>query len=331
MTGKRMNTEEFLQYLARIDESKHIVSRRRGSEENVKLKFTVPLLEYLGFDRVEDMDFEVNGMDVVVRPSGNLSLVVECKAWGESLTDHLAQCLEYTLTSGVPLILITSGQASALYSSLVNCTDLLKTQPIMKFGFSDLRGKEGGKILGQLHSLISKESLLSGGNELNKEVGKRLAKGRSIEESYREFVAACAVFEKLSKTYQMTDGDFEEKAKGQGHSPQVRKALMRLREEIRRLDAERENVVTRYRSKEIGVEYIDDVKPRPKRRGLFGVYPEDAHVAFGVKNWRRLHVSPGTLRVMEKVSRRVEGEEDAERIIQLLGKALDEVEKGRAS
>jgi len=329
MIEKGKNTEGFLTYLAGIEPSKDIVSRRRGSEENVKLKFVVPLLEHLGFDRVKDMDFEVNGMDVVVSPNDKLVLVVECKAWDERPTDHLPQCLEYTLTSGVPSILITSGLASALYSSLLNCADLQKTEPIMKFGFSDLTGKDGTKILGRLHALISKESLLSGGDELKKEVVDRLAKGRNIEESYQEFVAACAAFERRSKTYQMTNGDFEEKASG--HLPPVRKALMRLRDEIRRIERERENVETRYRSKEIGVEYIDDVKPRPKKRGLFGVYPEDAHVAFGVENWTRLHVSMETLRAMEKLSRRVEGAEDAEKIIQLLDKAFDEVEKRRAS
>jgi hypothetical protein len=329
MTEKRKNTEAFLRYLRGIDPSKHIVGRRRGSEENVKIKFVVPLLEHLGFDRVEDMDFEVNGMDVVLSPNDKLSLVVECKAWGALATDHLPQCLEYTLTSGVPSVFITSGQASALYSSLLNCSDLLKTQPIVKFGFGDLTGKDGGKVLDRLHALISKESLLSGGNELKKEVVNRLEKGRSIEESYREFEAARATFEKRSKTYQMNDEDFEERARG--HSSQIRKALVRLRDEIRRIDRERENAETRYRSKEIGVEYVDDVGPRPKKRGLFGVYPGDAHVAFGVDNWERLHVSPETLRAMEKLSRRVKGEEDAERIIQLLGKALDEVEKRRVS
>lgn len=90
---------------------------------------------------------------------------------------------------------------------------------------------------------------------------------------------------------------------------------MRLRDEIRRIDAANENVETRYRTREIGIEYIDNVGPRPKKRGLFGVYPGDAHVAFGVDNWERLHVSTKTVRAMEKLSRRVKGEEDAERII----------------
>jgi hypothetical protein len=329
MTDESRKTEAFLKYLAGIEPSAHISSRRRGSEENVKMKFTVPLLEYLGFDRIKDMDFEMNGMDVGVSTNGKLALVVECKAWGELLTNHLDQCLEYTLTSSVPSIFITSGLASALYSSLLSCSNLLETQPIIKFGFGDLKRKDGGKILERLHALIGKESLLRGGQELQKEVGDRLVKGRSIEESYQEFTAACSAFEKESKTYQITNEDFQ--AKTEGHPPQLRKALMRLRDEIRRIDAANENVETRYRTREIGIEYIDNVGPRPKKRGLFGVYPGDAHVAFGVDNWERLHVSTETLRAMEKLSRRVKGEEDAERIIQLLGKALDEVEKRRAS
>ena len=78
MIDKSKDTQRFLKYLGAIEPGKHIDSERRGSEENVKMKFVVPLLEYLGFDRVKDMDFEMNGIDVRLSVNGKPSLIVEC-------------------------------------------------------------------------------------------------------------------------------------------------------------------------------------------------------------------------------------------------------------
>ena len=61
-----MDYSEFKKIISSINTGRDIVSRKRGSEENVKVKIIVPLLQFLGFDLVKDMDFEVLGADVVL-------------------------------------------------------------------------------------------------------------------------------------------------------------------------------------------------------------------------------------------------------------------------
>jgi hypothetical protein len=290
------------------------------------MKFVVPLLKYLGFDRLEDMDFEVNGIDVRLSAHGRPTFLVECKAWEELATDHLNQCLEYTLTSGIPHIFITSGQWSALYSGLLDRGDLRKTQPIIKFRFTELRGENGQAILEQLHQFISKESFLRGAKALERAIEARLPKTQSLDDATNKFLLTCKTFRKQSKTYHMTEEEFCQKAAR--HAPEVTKALTQLMAEIGRIGAQGGNAYVRYRSKEIGLGYELDTKPRPKKLGLFGVYPKTAHVAFGVQNWKRLGVSKATLGLLENqkaLRRRLESREQAGQIVRLLHKAFDEI------
>jgi len=103
-----MNIDRFQKIISAIKPDRHIISGQRGSEENVKIKFVVPLLQFLGYDPVSDMNFEVNGADIVlVDGDSRPQIVVETKSWDQEITDHLDQCLEYTFKHRVPFILIT--------------------------------------------------------------------------------------------------------------------------------------------------------------------------------------------------------------------------------
>ena len=140
-----------------IKPDRHIISGRRGSEENVKIKIVIPLLQYLGYDVVSNMDFEFIGADIVIVDEHNSPiLIIETKAWEQQLSHYLNQCLEYTLKLKTPLILISSGQHTSLYSSLINPHNLEKTTPLIDFSFNDLIGKNGDNILEDLKNLISK-------------------------------------------------------------------------------------------------------------------------------------------------------------------------------
>ena len=145
---------------------------------------------------------------------------------------QLNQCLEYTLTSRVPHIFITSGQSNALYSSLLDHADLGKTQPITKFRYTELRGTSGIRIVQQLHRLISKESFLHGTKALEREIERRLPKAQNLEDVGSEFLRKCETFKKQSKTHHMTEEEFREKAAH--HSPEVANARMQLKEEVRK-------------------------------------------------------------------------------------------------
>ena len=53
-----MNTKELISYYRSIDIEKNIMHKRRSAEENVKTKLLLPLMEFLGYDLVRDIDYE---------------------------------------------------------------------------------------------------------------------------------------------------------------------------------------------------------------------------------------------------------------------------------
>jgi len=166
-----MQYEELKKILTSIKPGLHIINGKRGSEENVKMKIVIPLLQYLGYDLVSNMEFELIGADIVILDENSKPiLIIETKSWDQELSRYLNQCLEYTLKLKTPLVLITSGQDSCLYSSLINSQNLENTTPIIDFSFNDLISEDGRNILEKLKKLISKESLLDGSVELSKEV-----------------------------------------------------------------------------------------------------------------------------------------------------------------
>ena len=64
--GIAENYSEFLSYLQCIQVDQHILRGRRGSEENVKTKIVIPLLQAIGWDVLSEMDFERAGADIVL-------------------------------------------------------------------------------------------------------------------------------------------------------------------------------------------------------------------------------------------------------------------------
>jgi len=191
-----MTKQEFLQIIKSIRPDKHIIAGRRGSEENVKIKIVLPLLQFLGYDIVQDLDFERGGADIVIVDTDlKPIMIVETKAWEEQIRNYLDQCLEYTLKLRTPFILITSGQETALYS-------------IIEFNFQELLGEKSDKILARLFSLVSKENLLNGAEELKKAVRELLSKDRNIEDAKKEFMKRCEDFKLKIKKIKITDEEF---------------------------------------------------------------------------------------------------------------------------
>lgn len=171
-----MQYEEFNKILLSIAaKPDNISSGRRGSEENVKIKIVIPLLQFLGYDVVKDMDFEFIGADIVIVDENNAPiLIIETKAWEQQLSHYLNQSLEYTLKLKTPLILISSGQHTSLYSSLINPHNLEETAPLIDFSLDDLTGVNGKNILEELKKLISKDKLFNGSIELSEKIAKQL-------------------------------------------------------------------------------------------------------------------------------------------------------------
>ena len=106
-----------LRTLARLSQSEI-----GASEENVKQKFLVPLLEGLGHERT-DLDFERSSMgrrlDVFIQhlPS-DCKVIIDTKRYGEDLNRHLGQIGNYLTQEGALIAVITNGVEIRIYSPL---------------------------------------------------------------------------------------------------------------------------------------------------------------------------------------------------------------------
>ncbi|MEA2020769.1 MAG: type I restriction enzyme HsdR N-terminal domain-containing protein [Patescibacteria group bacterium] len=313
---------DLIEYLRNLKVSQDIVTAQRGSEENVKIKFVLPLLRFLGYDTSKDLFFELNQADVVVLGKDSKPLlIVEVKSWEEPVEKYLDQCLEYTLKLETPWVLITSGRTSKLYSALINPKDLKKTKPLIQFNFNELESQRGREILKELESLLSKENLNNSSNKLEKISANRI--GTNLKTAWGKFQTATDNYKSVTKTYRITEKEFDKLA--HNHDDNVREALLYLKAFIKDLAKKYNNLYVRYRSKELGIEYLDTSNPRPKKLGLFGIYPEGAHIAFGFVNFEKLGLNEGTIKKLDDFSRTIENIEQAKELEKLILNCFSEL------
>lgn len=316
-----MTKQEFLQIIKSIRPDKHIIAGRRGSEENVKIKIVLPLLQFLGYDIVQDLDFERGGADIVIVDTDlKPIMIVETKAWEEQIRNYLDQCLEYTLKLRTPFILITSGQETALYSFLVNLENPKEDKPIIEFNFQELLGEKSNKILARLFSLVSKENLLNGAEELKKAVRELLSKDRNIEDAKKEFMKRCEDFKLKIKKIKITDEEFVRLANN--YPEEIRNALILAKDEFYKIAKEYKNIRVRYRSRTIGLEYLYQTIPRSKMIGLVEVNPYTGRLAFGVESWSKILSSSDVLKEIREFPRTVKNEAQIHNLSYLLRKAI---------
>jgi hypothetical protein len=270
------------------------------------------------------MDFEFIGADIVIVNEHNSPiLIIETKAWEQQLSHYLNQCLEYTLKLKTPLILISSGQHTSLYSSLINPHNLEKTTPLLDFSFNDLIGKNGDNILEDLKKLISKDNLLNGSIELLEKVIKQLQPSDSLENAKKQFIAECQNFKSTIKSFKITEDDFIKNA--QNHPKEIFESLCFGKNEFNRIARENKNFRIRYRSKEIGLEYLLPSKPRSKIIGLVGIYPEKAKIAFGLEGWEQLNITQQTLTKIKQFDRFLKNKNDVNNLVNVLEIAIKEI------
>jgi hypothetical protein len=311
----------FLTYLRSIQVEKHLLKGRRGSEENLKIKLVIPLLEHLGWDVLRDMDFEHKGADIVLIENDAPAIIIETKDWAETLENHLNQCLEYTLKMNTPWVLVSSGSRTALYSSLLNRDDLRATRPLMDFTFHELTGVKGQAIIDQLYSLIGKESFTGGHAELNKIISALAT--QPLTKTYVQFQDKASNYMGHSKSKRMTEEEFIRLAREKGRP--VSEALEYVYREIRRFEGLNEKINIQFRSVEIGFNYRLDARPRPKNLNLFGVNPKSASIAFWWDTWKILGISDRTHSEIVSYPRQAQSRKWAEDLIVLLIKAIGEI------
>lgn len=321
-----MKNQEFLQIIKSIKPDRDIVAGRRGSEENVKIKILLPLLRFLGYNIVKDVDFERLGADaVIVDPNFKPLFILETKAWEEQIKNYLDQCLEYTLKLNTPLILITSGQETALYSFLGYLDKPHQVKPIIEFRFQDLLGRKSSEILSRLNLLMGKNSLLSGGEELNKTIRNLLPEGHTIEKAQREFIKRCKGFKSRIKTIKITDDEFVKVANK--YPEEICNALILAKDEFYKLAQQFKFIRVRYRSRTIGLECLSQEYPRSKKMGLVEINPYTGRLSFGMSNWNKILSSKDTIQKIKEFPRVVKNEAQIRKLSFLLREAIKEISR----
>jgi type I restriction enzyme M protein len=120
-----------------------IEMNREGNEENVKNMIVVPLLEILGWRKIENMDFEHPVLrnkraDIALlldKKNGMPDVIVETKKLHEPLEPHIAQALMYAFDKGIEWVVLTNGDEIQIYKSFIpktTETERLVVRPSIK-------------------------------------------------------------------------------------------------------------------------------------------------------------------------------------------------------
>jgi type I restriction enzyme M protein len=104
-----------------------IEMNREGNEENVKNIITVPLLEMLGWKKLQNMDFEHTVLrnkraDIALlldKKNTMPDVIVETKKLYEPLNSHITQALLYAFDKGIELVVLTNGDELRVYKSFI--------------------------------------------------------------------------------------------------------------------------------------------------------------------------------------------------------------------
>jgi hypothetical protein len=317
-----MDYSKFLSYFRSIEIDNHILKGRREVEENIKIKIIVPLLQYLGWDLLDDVDFEYMGAGIVIHNKDKPLIIVETKSWDEVITDHLDQSLAYSYKLKTPLVIVTTGQQTALYCCLLANDNLADTKPIFSFTFDELTDTNGQILLEKLYVLLGKESFANSHKELNSIIEKYIG-NKSLIKAQNDFIEKASEFKSEIKFKRLTEAEFIELA--ENHAEEIKTAIMQIYRKILKLTTLNDNLNLRYRSKEIGIQYHLYKQYRNKIIGLFGIYPKSAHVAFGLEGWRQLNIAESTLKELIRFPRKVQSLTWAEQLGLLLQKAIEEI------
>lgn len=115
--------QKAIEALAYLNVDKYVRKASGASEENVKIKIVVPLLNLLGYSTEEDMDFEHHvqnkRVDIALLFDSKPKLLVETKDLDEQLDNHVNQGLDYAFTKGIEWVILTNGIEIRIYKSFI--------------------------------------------------------------------------------------------------------------------------------------------------------------------------------------------------------------------
>ena len=191
------------------------------TEENVKQKVIVPLLELLGYER-KNLEFEYRTrrggkIDIFIKNvPPDCKVIIDTKNYNENLNDYIEQIKEYTFDEAALLTVIANGTEIRIYSPLRGVA--FERSLLYSFKRQDL-GKES------VWNILS--DLLHNDNLQNRNVLKK------IDEREREIKDAMTHEERLKQEYDSKiegiDSDIETKDEEIG---ELKKEKERLAKEV---------------------------------------------------------------------------------------------------
>jgi hypothetical protein len=317
-----MSFQRLRTHLKSVDVETHIVAGRKGNKENIKSKIIVPIFQTIGWNLLGDMDFDHQGLDIVLFKDGKPAVIVEVKSWADILEEDINQYLEYSFRLNCPWIFLSTGQRMALYCTLLDQKDLSQAEPVIRFGFTDLIGSEGNQILNDLDQMLGKKHFFTKNSALYARLAERLA-GQSIEEAQIEFVKNASQYVRDDRTRQLTVESFL--AQLRHHSRQVSGALVYLHSKMVNVLQINPRLQLHYRNKGVGLEYELAGNPQGEVLNLFDIYPESARITFGQDGWKKLNITAATFDDMTNISRKAQSFAWAREVGALLERAIREI------
>jgi type I restriction-modification system DNA methylase subunit len=119
--------------------------RRQGVEENIKTGITLDLLEALGWERRNQMDFEHDvgpkSADIALIKNETTHVITETKSLEKRLENHKSQGMEYARTKGIVWTLMTNGINTQLYKSAIAGVSDEQNEPIFESSLVELPNK----------------------------------------------------------------------------------------------------------------------------------------------------------------------------------------------
>ena len=112
-----MDTKQIIEKIAKFKESEI-----GPTEENVKQKIMVPILELLGYKR-EELEFEYRTksgrLDIFIKNvPRDCKIIIDTKNYSENLNDWVEQIKEYTFDEAALIAILANGSEIRIYSPL---------------------------------------------------------------------------------------------------------------------------------------------------------------------------------------------------------------------
>jgi hypothetical protein len=317
-----MSFQRLRSHLKSIDVENDIIVGRRNNKENIKSKILVPILQTFGWKLLQDMDFDRQGLDIVLSKDDKPAIIVLVKSWHEIMAANIDQYLAYSLRLNCPWIFLSTGQHMALFCTLLDQENLSEAEPMIRVAFADLIGDHGNRLLGELDQKLGKNHFFRKDHLLYNQLAERLG-GRSIEEAQIEFVKAASLYVRDDQSRQSTAEGFLSQLRH--HSRQVSGALVYLHAKMVNTVHLNHHLHLRYGNKAVGLEYEAPGKPHGGTLNLFDIYPEGGRIAFGQDEWKTLNITAATFDEINNISRQAHSIKWAREVGGLLERAIREI------